>query len=175
MTLLILILIIIGMVVGFRRGGLLQGLHFIGTLAAVIIARLNYKTLGSKLELIMPYPSSALEVENTLLKQIPDLENAYYYMAAFFFIFIVTKLIIQLLISSFDYLQQIQFNFLVSSIVGLVFGMLEIIYILAVVLAFAATIPMDALQGAIDGSGLAKVILNHTFIISGRLMDWMQI
>ena len=175
MTLLILLLMIIGMIVGFRRGGLLQFIHLFGTISAIIIARLNYKALGSKLDLIMPYPSSALEVDNTILKNIPDLETAYYYMAAFFFTFIITKIIIQIFISTFDYLQQINFHIVASPIVGVIFGVIETICILVVILAFAATIPMDALQNAIDGSGLAKFILNHTLILSDRMMGWMQI
>ncbi|CAD2075259.1 CvpA family protein [Phocicoccus pinnipedialis] len=175
MTLLILLLIMIGMIVGFRRGGLLSIIHLFGTISAIIIARINYKALGNRLDLIMPYPSSAIEMDSAILKQIANLEEAYYYMAAFFFIFVIAKLVIQLFISTFDYLQQVQFHFIASSVAGVIFGLIEMIFVLVVVLAFAATIPMDALQNAINGSGLAKFILNHTLILSERMMSWMQI
>lgn len=175
MTLLILILIILSGIVGFRRGGLLQLLHFLGTVSALVIARLNYETLGNKLELIMPYPSSVSEVENVVLPTIQDLEQAYYYMSAFLFIFIVSKLIIQIIVSVFDFVNQIIFERKRSKIIGTIIGVIECIYVLAVIIFFLATIPSTGLQEAISNSQLATFIMDHTLIISDKLKDWSQI
>lgn len=175
MTLILLLIILIGLFVGYRRGIVLQFLHLIGTVSALVIASLNYDTLGSKLYLIMPYPSSAQETPNAALTDVANLEYAYYYMFAFFIIFIVSKIAIQMIVSGFDYFQQITPNGLISTIGGTVLGLIEIIYILAIVLFFIATIPFAPVQASLAESGLGTFILEHTFIISDKLIEWIQI
>lgn len=175
MTLILLLIILLGLVVGYRRGIVLQFLHLIGTISALIIAALNYDTLGSRLYLIVPYPSSAQETPNEALAEVANLEYAYYYMFAFFTIFIVSKIAIQIIVSSFDYFQQITPNDLFSSIGGTVLGLIEIIYILVVILFFIATIPFAPVQESLAESGLGTFILEHTFIISDKLIEWIQI
>lgn len=175
MTILIIILIVIGGIVGYRRGGILQFLHFFGTLSAIIIARLNYKQLGDRLDLIMPYPSSVSEVNNIVFDDIANLEQAYYYISAFLIIFIVSKIIIQIVISVFDYINQIIFDKKTSKIVGTVLGIIECLYILAIVLFFIGTVPSTTLQQMVGNSSLATFIIDHTLFISGKLKDWSQI
>lgn len=175
MTLILLILLIIGMVVGYRRGFILQFFHLVGTLAAVIIAALNYETLAARLDLILPYPSTSETLSNPIFPSIMDAEYAYYDMSAFFMIFIVAKILIQLVVSAFDYLQQIPVFNVVGEVVGAVLGLVEMIYILVVILFMLSMVPLDFIQTPIENSGLANFILEHTFILSERFMEWLQI
>lgn len=175
MTLVILIILIIGLIVGYRRGAVLQLLHLIGTISALIIASLNYEALGSKFYLVMPYPSSAQVNPNSVLSQVSNLEYAYYYMFAFFIIFIISKIVIQIIVSSFDYLQQVTSAGLFSSIAGTILGLIEVVYILVVIIFFAATIPFYPIQEGLASSGLATFIMEHTFIISDKLIEWIQV
>ena len=173
MTFIILIILLIGLIVGYRRGIILQSLHLIGTIAAVIIAATNYETLGSRFYLVMPYPSTA--APNPVLENVANQEYAYYYMFAFFIIFIISKIIIQIIVSGFDYFQQVASGGLITSIIGSVFGLIEVIYLLAVILFFVATVPFAPVQQAIVESGLANFIMDHTFIISDKLIEWIQV
>lgn len=175
MTLILLILLIIGMVVGYRRGFILQFFHLVGTLAAVIIAALNYETLAARLDLILPYPSTSETLSNPIFSSITDAEYAYYDMSAFFMIFIVSKIVIQLVVSAFDYLQQIPVFNVVGEVIGAVLGLIEMVYILVVILFMLSMIPLDFIQTPIENSGLANFILEHTFILSDRFMEWLQI
>lgn len=175
MTLLLLILLIIGIIVGYRRGFILQFFHLIGTVSAIIIAALNYELLASRLDLILPYPSTTETLSNPIFSNIADAEYAYYDMSAFFIIFIVSKIVIQLIVSAFDYFQQIPVFGIVGEIVGAVLGFIEIIYVLVVILFMLAMVPLEFIQTAIQDSGLANFILENTFILSDRFMGWLQI
>ncbi len=84
MTLIILILLIIGIIVGYRRGFILQFFHLIGTIAAAIIAALNFEHLASRLDLVLPYPSTTETLANPIFPDIVNAEYAYYDMSAFF-------------------------------------------------------------------------------------------
>jgi uncharacterized membrane protein required for colicin V production len=173
MTLILLIILIIGLIVGYRRGAVLQFMHLIGTISALIIASLNYEALGSRFYLVMPYPSTAQA--NAVLTEVGNLEYAYYYMFAFFLIFIVSKIVIQIIVSGFDYLQQVTSDGLIPSIIGTILGLIEVIYVLAVLLFFVATIPYMPVQEALADSWIASFIIEHTFIISDKLIEWIQV
>jgi uncharacterized membrane protein required for colicin V production len=114
------------MIVGYRRGFVLQLFHLIGTIAAVIIAALNFEHLASRLDLILPYPSTTETLANPIFPDIVNAEYAYYDMSAFFVIFIVTKIVIQLIVSAFDYFQQIPVFGIVGEIIGAILGLFEI-------------------------------------------------
>lgn len=175
MTLILLIILLIGLIVGYRRGIILQALHLIGTISALVIASLNYEALGSRFYLVMPYPSTAQLNPNAVLSDVSNLEYAYYYMFAFFLIFIISKIIIQIIVSGFDYLQQVTTGGLVTSIGGTVLGLIEIVYVLVVILFFTATVPYPPVQEALAESGIATFIMEHTFIISEKLIEWIQV
>lgn len=175
MTLILLLILLIGLVVGYRRGAVLQLLHLIGTISALVIASLNYEALGSRFYLVMPYPSTAQTNPNSVLSGIDSLEYAYYYMFAFFIIFVISKIVIQIIVSGFDYLQQVTSSGLFSSIAGTVLGLIETVYVLVVLLFFAATIPFYPIQEGLAASGLASFIMEHTFIISDKLIEWIQV
>ena len=175
MTLILLILLIIGVVVGYRRGFILQFFHLMGTLAAVTIAALNYETLADRLDLILPYPSTTETMSNPIFPDITDAEYAYYDISAFFIIFIVAKILIQIVVSAFDYFQQIPVFGVVGEILGAVLGLIEMIYVLTVVLFMLSMVPLEFIQTPIEESGLANFILENTFILSDRFMGWLQL
>lgn len=175
MTLILLLILLIGLIAGYRRGAVLQFMHLLGTISAIVIASLNYETLGSRFYLIMPYPSTAQENPNPVLSEVGNFEYAYYYMFAFFIIFIVSKVVIQIIVSGFDYFQQVTTGGLATSITGTVLGLIEAVYFIVVILFFAATIPYLPLQEALADSGIASFIMEHTFIISDKLIEWIQV
>ncbi|MCG1009282.1 CvpA family protein [Salinicoccus sp. ID82-1] len=174
MTLLILILLIIGMVIGYRRGIILQLLHLIGTISAIIISALNYERLASRFDMIMPYPSTAQTVSNPLLPEIDNAELGFYKMVAFFMIFVVAKIVIQLIVSAFDYLQQVDAFGRTGDILGTALGLIEMIYILVVILFMATVLPLENVQTTLENSGLARFLMDNTFIISDKFIEWLK-
>ncbi|GAB3060683.1 CvpA family protein [Salinicoccus sesuvii] len=174
MTLLILILLIIGMVIGYRRGIILQLLHLIGTISAIIISAMNYERLAERLDMILPYPSMSQTVSSSLLPEIADAEFGFYRMGAFFMIFVVAKIVIQLIVSAFDYLQQVNAFGRTGDVIGTVLGLIEMVYLLVVILVMASLVPLDFLQETIGNSGLARFLMDNTFIISDKFIEWLQ-
>lgn len=173
MSIIIVILLLIGMVIGFRRGVILQLLHLVGTISAIIISAMNFKTLSSKFEMVMPYPSTAQSMNNPLFPDLANAEYAFYDMVAFLIIFVIAKILIQLIVSAFDYLQQINVFGVAGEIAGLVLGLVETIYVLTVIIFMLALIPLEFIQNAIGDSGLAMFIMEHTFILSDKFIEWL--
>ncbi|HJG32356.1 MAG TPA: CvpA family protein, partial [Jeotgalicoccus aerolatus] len=62
-----------------------------------------------------------------------------------------------------------------SSIAGTVLGLIEAVYLLVVILFFIATIPYFPIQEGLADSGLASFIMEHTFIVSDKLIEWIQV
>lgn len=174
MFIIILILLIIGLVIGYRRGIILQLLHLAGTISAIVISAMNYDTLSARFDLIVPYPSTVETLSNPILPELNNAEYAYYDMVAFFIIFIISKIVIHLIVSAFDYLQQISVFGIVGDIAGTVLGLVEVIYIMVVLLFMAAVLPFDWIQTAIGDSGLAQFFMNNTFILSDKFIEWLQ-
>ncbi|MFB9859764.1 CvpA family protein [Salinicoccus siamensis] len=174
MTLILLILLIAGMVIGYRRGMVLQLLHLIGTLSAIIISAKNYEKLAARFDMVMPYPSTSDTLTNPLMPELANAEYAFYNMTAFFIIFIISKIIIQLIVSAFDYLQQISVFGIVGDIVGTLLGLIEMVYILAVFLTMIALVPLDFIETMVGESGLAQFLLDNTFILSEKFIEWLQ-
>ncbi|WP_411841948.1 CvpA family protein [Salinicoccus sp. HZC-1] len=173
MSILIFMLLIIGMVIGYRRGIILQLLHLVGTISAIIISAMNYETLSSKFDMVMPYPSTAQSMNHPLLTGLSNTEYAFYDMTAFLIIFVITKVLIQVIVSAFDYLQQISVFGNAGEIIGSVLGLIEMIYVLTVILFMMALVPFEFIQTAIGESGLATFIMEHTFILSDKFIEWL--
>ncbi|WP_250130132.1 CvpA family protein [Jeotgalicoccus sp. WY2] len=174
MTLILLIILLIGLIAGYRRGIILQFLHLIGTISALVIASLNYEALGSRFYLVMPYPSTAQMNPNAVLGDVGNLEYAYYYMFAFFLIFIISKIVIQIIVSGFDYLQQVTTGGLVTSIGGTVLGLIEIVYVLVVIYFSQRRFLTHRFKKHWRNQALPH-LLEHTFIISEKLIEWIQV
>ena len=173
MGIVIIILFVLGGIVGYRRGLSLQALHFVGTLSALIIAALNFNLLASRFDMILPYPAPGDVSAHTALTSLSDPEASFYRMGAFLIIFIVAKVTIQLIVSAFDYLQQVPILGFVGSIISAAVGVVEMLIIVVVFLFMIALIPIEFIQNLVNG-GLSQQLINNTFILSGRLKSWID-
>lgn len=168
----LLFFLILGTVIGLRRGFILQSMHLIGTVGALIIARLFYQQLASKLDLIVPYPSAQLD-NNVLLNWI-DGEHAFYRAVSFVFLFIVGKIILQMVATVFDYLAQLPLLKQLNGLLGSVFGFVESYVVIFIIIFFIAMIPIPMIQEKMHDSYIAKLIVEYTPILSSRAVHWFQ-
>lgn len=173
MGIVIIILLVLGGIIGYRRGLSLQALHFVGTLSALIIAALNFELLASRYDMILPYPAPGDAAAHTALPDLSDPEASFYRMGAFITIFIIAKVVIQLIVSAFDYLQQVPILGFVGSIVSAAIGVTEILVIVVVFLFMIALIPIEFIQNLVNG-GLSQQLIDNTFLLSGRLKSWID-
>ena len=167
----LLFFLVLGTIIGLRRGFILQSMHLIGTIGALIIARIFYKGLAQQLDLIVPYPSG-----QTITTIIPwaDAEYAFYNVISFIFLFIVSKIILQMVATVFDYIAQLPLLKQMNALLGSILGLIESYLVMFVVFFFVAMIPASQIQDRLQQSVIAKTVIEYTPILSNRAIHWFQ-
>ena len=169
-TLLIVAVLAIGFVVGLRRGLILQLVHLASLVIALVVAKLYYKDLGPKLEMWVPFPSSAdTDSSLNMLFNITDLDSAFYNAIAFFIIFIAVKIALQLIGCMLDFLAQLPLLKQFNQLAGGALGFIEVYLGVFIVIFIAAMLPIESLQDMIQSSSLAETIILDTPFLS----DWV--
>ncbi|TDQ39173.1 CvpA family protein [Aureibacillus halotolerans] len=170
LNLVLLLILFIGIMVGLRRGLILQVVHLAGLVLSFVVAFMYYKELGEKITLWVPY-SGAEEGAFSLFENAPFLEQAFYNGVAFAILFFVTKVILQILGTMLDFLADLPILHGINRILGAVFGFVEVYLIVFVLLYVGALLPVEQVQEAIDHSSIAKNIIEQTPILSQQIKD----
>lgn len=174
LTLLIIIFLAIGFYSGARRGLVLQIVYTIGYIISMIVAKMYYRELASKIELYIPYPSATAESKFVLFNQsvVFELDQAFYAASAFLIIlfggWLVTKFIGMLC-------HKLTFIPLVKQVNSLGGGLLNLVVVYVGIFLFLtifAMIPLDFVQNLYRNSGFARMIVNDTPFFSKAIYDW---
>ncbi|MCW1929226.1 CvpA family protein [Bhargavaea beijingensis] len=175
LDLIILIVLLAGLVAGYKRGLIVQLLHMTSIIIALIVAWKYYKPLAEKFVLWIPYP--AVEAGNSLRISFGsiDFDETFYRLLAFVFIFLTVKLVLHLIASALDFLKYLPVLGSVNSFAGAALGFLEFYLILFFILYIVAMVPVAAVQSMIDSSLFSGAILKHTPIISEMVKNWWYI
>lgn len=170
--LVLFVLLVLGFLVGLRRGFILQLIHMIGFFIAFYVAYVYYDVLAPKLTLWIPYPAFDRLSEIQMIVDSVNFEGAYYRIIAFAIIFFAAKIVMQIIGSMFDSVSQFPLLRPLNLIGGGFLGFLEIYIISFVLLYIAAMLPISSIQGALDGSWIAETILKQTPIFSEQVKVW---
>ncbi|MEE1131365.1 MAG: CvpA family protein [Caryophanon sp.] len=162
----ILIALVAGAIVGMRRGLLVQSIHLVGVIAALIVAGAFYRPLAKSFEMLIPYPG----VSNGMVLIIPtegmDVDRTFYRMFAYVLIFIVAKLVIQVLASAFNKYAYLPLFKNWNRLIGAVLAIVEVYIVLYMVLNVLAMLPLQSMIDRLDGSLFTSVIVNSSPILS---------
>ncbi|WP_078545209.1 CvpA family protein [Litchfieldia alkalitelluris] len=170
LNLFLIIILVMGFLIGLKRGLILQVVHLAGFIVAFIVAYLYVGDLAPKLKLWIPYPQ--LESQPlAFLTENADFETAYYRAIAFAILFFATKIIMQIIGSMLDFLAQLPLLKQLNGWAGGVLGFVEVYLIVFVLLYIGALVPVEIVQSSINDSSMAKAIVQHTPIFSGKLKD----
>lgn len=172
LDLLIVILLIGGLITGFRRGLIVQVIHMTGFIIALIIAYLYYKQLAEKFVLWIPYPKVTAESQLSFIVGELNLDETFYNLLAFVLIFIVVKFGLQLIASMFDFLKYLPILGFFARITGAVFGFIEFYILIFLVLYLAVMLPIEFIQTFIGKSSLADKMFEHTPWLSETVKKW---
>ncbi|MBP3039741.1 CvpA family protein [Bacillaceae bacterium Marseille-Q3522] len=168
------ILLIFGFLVGLKRGMILQIIHLTGFIIAFIVAKVYYAELASKLTLWIPYPNIGDETVKTFFQN-GNLEDAYYRAIAFVIIFVAVKIVLHIIGSMLDFVANLPILKQLNVWAGGILGFLEIYLLLFIVLYIAALIPLEAIQNGINNSGMAKMMIEHTPVLSEQIKNlWLE-
>ena len=171
LDIIILVLLIAGLVTGFKRGLIVQLIHMTGFIVAFIAASMNYDKLADKLILWVPFPKMGDSSSFSLLLGSEGVENAYYNAIAFLVIFFAVKIIWQIIGSMLDFIAQFPILNVLNRWGGGVLGFLETYLIMFVLLYLAALLPIQAVQEQIQGSFLAESIIMNTPYFSEKIKE----
>jgi uncharacterized membrane protein required for colicin V production len=170
----ILLLILIGgFLIGLRRGLILQIVHLTGFIASFIVAYLYFDDLAPRLKLWIPYPANTLELDQTFAIFLGafNMESAYYRAIAFAILFFGIKIFLQIIGSMLDFLADLPILRTINRWFGGALGFVEVYLLVFIFLYIAALVPIDYVQSSIDGSFMAKTIVENTPVFSEKIKE----
>lgn len=168
----LIVLLIIGVLVGLRRGFILQVLHLTAFIIAFIVAATYYDNVASKLELWIPYPEVMSDSSWAVFLESLPLEAAYYNAIAFGALFFVTKIILQIVATMLDFVADLPLLNVINSWLGAILGFIEVYLLIFVALYILALAPVSVIQDYIDGSSIATYIIEHTPVLTDKLTTY---
>ncbi|MEN1968280.1 CvpA family protein [Lentibacillus sp. N15] len=169
--LILLVLLLFGFFMGLKRGFILQVFHLAGFIVAFIIAAIYYDNLAAKLSLWIPYPDLSSDSSWAVFLQSEPMEAAFYNAISFAIIFFAVKIVLQIIASMLDFVAELPVLHSINRLLGAVLGFVEIYLILFVILYILALTPLGNVQSWIGDSFIARLIVEHTPVLSGQLKD----
>lgn len=177
LTLLILIILAVGFYSGAKRGFVLQILYSVGYLISYMVAKSNYKSLASHLELYIPYPSATQETKLVFFNQeiVLELDQAFYGAVAFLIILFAGWLIVRFAAIFARGLTFMPILKQADWVAGGVLSMVVLYVGIFLVLNAASMIPVDFIQNQFESSGLARFMIKDTPIFSKQIYNlWVE-
>ncbi|MEY8598197.1 CvpA family protein [Mammaliicoccus lentus] len=172
-TLLVIICLILGVIIGYRRSLVLESLHAISTISALVVAVICYAPFSKQLHLLLPYPSASTEGTNAIFKNINN-EDAFYNIMAILILFVLTKIILQVISTVFDFYHQMEFGGKYAQYFAMVLGFIETYIIVIIILATVAVIPIPMFIEALHQSSVGNLVLTKTPFLSELLVNWLS-
>ncbi|SET43814.1 Uncharacterized membrane protein, required for colicin V production [Oceanobacillus limi] len=171
----IILLLLFGLLIGLKRGLILQAVHLVGYIVSFIVAATYYDDLASKLALWVPYPELTDDNLWAEFIQALPLENAFYNAISFAIIFFVVKIVLQVIASMLDFVASLPILNSINKILGSMLGFLEIYLLLFIVLYILALTPLTELQEWITDSSVAMYIVENTPYLSEKIKSLWSI
>ena len=176
LDIILLVILLMGIAIGLRRGFILQLIHITGFIVAFIVAYLYYDELAPKLELWVPFPVIGESSSFDMLFETIGLDNAYYNAIAFIILFFGAKIIWQIFGSMLDFIAQFPILKQLNRWGGGILGFLETYLITFILIYVAALLPIQTVQESLQGSFLATAMVEHTPVLSATIKDlWFNI
>ncbi|MDI9231224.1 CvpA family protein [Staphylococcus caprae] len=160
----VIIIIAYFMVIGFRRGIWLSTLHFISSIVSLWNAYQFYQPIAKRLIVFLPFPKTvAYDTEYAI--HFNSLQQRFENIVAFILLVILIKLILYLIIVTFDKIVAYKKLHLVSRIMGVILGILMSLIVIQIGLYLISLYPDTFIQNQISQSLLCKRwILNMPFV-----------
>ena len=175
LDLIILVVLLVGLLVGAKRGFIVQMMHIVSFVVALVVAYIYYKPLAQKFVFWVPYPGVTDSGSLGVVIDSLDLDRTFYRVVAFAVIFFAVKISLQIVASIFDFIAYLPVLNMVNRWRGALFGLIENYLILFIVLYVLALVPLDLVQNLMSKSFLSGLMLEHTPIITKMFQKWWYI
>ncbi|ARK31667.1 CvpA family protein [Halalkalibacter krulwichiae] len=170
LSFLILFILFSSFFIGRRRGFILQVIHLISFVVAILVAYTYFGELATYIRLWVPYPQFSSDSTVGMIINTFNAESVYYSGIAFAILFFGTKIVLHLLGSMLDFLAHLPILRSINQLFGGILCFIEAYLIIFVLLFVAALLPIDLVQNAMQGSIVVQVMLNHTPFLS----EWLK-
>ncbi len=175
LDLILIIIFIASLMVGIKRGFVVEVIHLASFFVSLLVAYLFYKPLADRFVFWIPYPGISEAASKTLILDAIDVDQTFYRVIAFAVIFFVTKIVLQVIASIFDFLTYLPILKSVNRLLGAVLCFIEFYLIAFIILYVLALLPLDFIQNLLGGSIITGLILEHTPIITNMFQNWWYI
>ncbi|MFJ7950220.1 CvpA family protein [Lysinibacillus sp. NPDC096418] len=175
LDLIILFILLVGLIVGAKRGLIVQSMHMLSFVIALIVAYIYYKPLANKFVFWVPYPGVAEGGSLGVVIDSLDLDNTFYRIVAFAVIFFAVKITLQIVASIFDFIAYLPVLQSLNRILGGLLGMVEYYLLMFIAFYVLALLPIEPIQNLMSKSLLSGLILEHTPIITKMFQNWWYI
>lgn len=159
--LLIVALLLIGVIVGFKKGMVEKLWGIFSSVFSYGLALLYHSELADEIVKILPkyIPISSTFLNGTIFDVISR-------VLAFFLLSLVIKLVLKVVILVLEGIFSLPLLSGVNKIVGAAIGLLEMYFILFLLFAFLSFFPQQEIQKYLGKSEIAQTMLNETPFIS---------
>ncbi|WP_088068499.1 CvpA family protein [Gottfriedia luciferensis] len=161
--LIIIIIFILGILTGWKRGFISSLIRIIGFLLSLYLAYHYYEQVATSLKKIFPIHISG--------SQIVNVEQFIYEIIAFALLFIGTRIVISFLGSLLNGVFQLPVLKQLNSFLGGILGFIEVYLFSLLALFIALIIPVDSLHILLHKSNIAYVMVQHTPFVSSQLKE----
>lgn len=164
---LLLLVLVWGFYIGYRRGLLLQVYYLISAMASAFMAGQFYKGLGEQFHLLLPYANSQ-EGQGTFFFP-SDLDKVFYAGIGYLLVFGIVYSIGRLLGLLLHLIPSKKLGGKLFQVSAGILSMLVTLFVLQMALTILATIPMAVIQNPLEKSIVAKHIIQSIPITTSWL------
>lgn len=162
---------IVGVLMGYRRGFILQAIHLIGFFVAYIVAYRYFDKLSPVLKTWVPYPLMDEEVSNSFWLQMFDVEGMFYSALSFALLFFGTKILLHLVGRLLHLIALLPGLNIANRSLGGALGFVEVFVILFVLVHVMLFLPWETGQMWLSESQIALWMTEQTPFLKDQLQE----
>lgn len=176
LSLIILLLLLLSLYSGFKRGLILQLVVTIGYAISFYFALEYYQEVSNLVEMMVPYPSPVSSNSNPFVlygqEFIFNLDQGFYNGVAFIGILVLGWIVTRFIGGLLNFLTEIPVVKQINGIGGAIVGFIVQYIGIFLILFLLSMIPIKMIQSQFESSALARTIVSDTPELSTDLYNW---
>ncbi|SJN18089.1 Possible colicin V production protein [Marinilactibacillus psychrotolerans 42ea] len=176
LSLIILLLLLLSLYSGFKKGLILQLVLTIGYAISFYFALEYYQEVSNLVEMMVPYPSPVSSNSNPFVlygqEFIFNLDQGFYNGVAFIGILVLGWIVTRFIGGLLNFLTEIPVVKQINGIGGAIVGFIVQYIGIFLILFLLSMIPIKMIQSQFESSALARTIVSDTPELSTDLYNW---
>lgn len=168
--LVMILIILMYMIIGFRRGLWVNSLHLSSTLVSLFIAHRFYQYISKQMIVFVPFPKT-VAFDTHFAFQYHDVQQRFDTIVAFLCIAFISKLLLYLIIVTFDNIVSYHNIHVTSRILGSLLGSIASVIVLQLVLYLVSLYPNEWIQESLKHGYLSHIILFKMPFLSSYILN----